>query len=135
MQLKQGNSNKMTIKITQEKQNPLFKRKEIEGELEAVSTPSKADVLKLVAEQTKSKEETIVIKNILSSFGSQTFKIKIFIYDSKESLEASEGKQAEPEAPKEEAPAQEAAPAAEEAKPAETETPKEETKPEEAKNE
>jgi RNA polymerase subunit RPABC4/transcription elongation factor Spt4 len=95
--------------------------------------PSKAEVKVALAEKTKSKPETVIIKNILSSFGSQSFKIVAFAYDSKEDLEKAEGKQAEPEAPAEEAaPAEQ--PAAEE-KPAEApkEESKEETKPEEKK--
>ena len=113
----------MTLKITQEKQNSLFNRKEIEAEFESAATPSKADILKSLADQTKASEDTIIIKNILGGFGSQTFKITAMVYNSKEDLEKCEGKVKEPEAKEEAAPAE---------KPAEAskEEVKEETKPE-----
>ena len=74
----------MTIKIIEDKKNELFSRREIVFELEVDVTPSKADALKIVVEQTKAPEDFIVVKNVLGKFGSKVFKIVAFVYDSKE---------------------------------------------------
>jgi len=82
----------MEIKITQEKENALFGRKEIEGHVEANSVPSRLDVIDSLAEKFGVSGDCIKIKKIAGKFGSQAFGIKANIYSSKESKESIERK-------------------------------------------
>lgn len=91
MQLKQGNS-KMEIKIITEKENKLFGRKEFDLELESNSHPSREEVKKLISEKLSSPEENIVVKKIDSKFGSNTFLIRTFVYNSEEEKNKTEPK-------------------------------------------
>lgn len=77
----------MELKIIEEKQNPLFNRKEISAEISADVTPNKQEVKKLIAEKLKTHPETIIIKNILGKFGSKEFTINAHIYNSVEDKE------------------------------------------------
>ncbi len=92
MRLKQDNSMADDFKILEEKENPLFNRKEIKASIEATVTPSHADVKKLICEKFSSQIEKIKIKKISGKFGSRTSIITANIYDSKENLEKTEPK-------------------------------------------
>ena len=93
MQLKQDNNPKMeNFKILNEKENPLFNRKEIQVSVEVEITPSHADVEKLICEKFSTQIENIKIKKISGKFGSRTFTITANIYNSKEDLEKTEPK-------------------------------------------
>lgn len=102
--------------ILEQKQNPLFKRKEIKFILKANVTPSHAIARKIIAEKFSIPEENIRLKNILGKFGSKSFTISANIYESEQDKLNIEGQSkkdanAQPETPKEE-PAPEAAPEA-----------------------
>jgi len=83
----------MDFNITEEKENPLFNRKEIKVVIEAEHTPNKTDVEKLISEKFSVPSENIQIKKILGRFGSNNFSIIVNIYGSKEDKEKTEPKQ------------------------------------------
>jgi ribosomal protein S24E len=83
LQLKQNNF-QMEFKIISEIKNPLFDRKEIEGEIRTNITPSRTDVAKLLSEKFSVPVENIKIRTILGKFGSKIFIINANIYSSKE---------------------------------------------------
>ena len=128
----------MTTKIISEKTQALTKRKEIILEIDHLkkATPKKEDVAKIVADVTKVDEKLISIKNVLDEFGSNTARVKAYIYEdekSKDTIEKTNKKkiiQAEIKAAHE-SKKKEAEASKEEIK----EQPKEETKPEEVKKE
>jgi len=72
------------FKILNEKENPLFSRKEIQVSVEAEITPSHLNVEKLISEKFSIPVEKIKIKKISGKFGSKTFIITANIYSSKE---------------------------------------------------
>ena len=74
----------INLNITEEKQNPLFDRKEIKAEIEAEITPNREGVLKMLSEKFSIKQENIKIKSILGKFGSRIFTIQANIYNSKQ---------------------------------------------------
>jgi len=123
------------LKIIEEIENALFKRKEIQANLDADTVPKNLEVAQLLADKFSVPLENVAIKNILGKFGSKIFNVTANIYESKEAMETTEPKHNRPtpaEIPTEpETPA--AAPVAEE-KPAE-EKPKEEEKKSEEKPE
>lgn len=94
------------FKILEEKENPLFKRKEIKFTIEAIITPNHSDVEKLISEKFSTSPETVKIKGIHGRFGSKTFTISANIYKSKEDKEDIEPKKKE-KAKLEEKPAEE----------------------------
>ncbi len=72
------------FKILNEKENLLFKRKEVQASIEAEITPNKSEVEKLISEKFSTQAENIKIKNILGKFGSKVFTINANIYASRE---------------------------------------------------
>lgn len=82
----------MEINIIEEKQNPLFNRKEIIFELEAEITPSHVDVEKIISEKFSTQPESFKVKKIEGKFGSKVFKISANIYPSREEKEDTEFK-------------------------------------------
>ena len=78
------------FKIIKEKENSLFKRKEIQASVDADSTPSHLEVLNFISEKFSCPKENIKIKGILGGFGTQTFKLIINIYKSKQDKDAVE---------------------------------------------
>jgi ribosomal protein S24E len=74
----------MELKIISDIENPLFKRREIEGEIKGEITPSRTDVAKLLSEKFSVPVENIKIRTILGKFGSKIFLINANIYSSKE---------------------------------------------------
>ncbi len=119
------------LKIIEEKENPLFKRKELKLETSADIAPKYTDVLDMIAKQFSAQPETIKVKQILGSFGSNIFTITANIYNSKEEKEELEiKKKRETELEKkaaEEANAKEAAQVEEKAKEPIAETSEEES--------
>lgn len=92
------------IKINEEKENLLFNRKEISFNIRREQTPSRAEVLDIVAEKFSTPKENIKIKNIGGRFGSKDFNVNVFIYNSEEDknrVEIKKKKDAIPETPKE----------------------------------
>lgn len=100
MLLKQNNSKMKLLKINHEKDNLLFKRKEIELDIESAVAPSREEVAKFLSEKYSKPQENIKIKNILGKFGTNTFTVSSNIYDSfedKEKVELKKKKEIEAE--------------------------------------
>ena len=74
----------MELNILTEKENPLFKRKEIQVIIEAEKAPTKDEAAKMLADSFSSKQESIQVKKIEGKFGSNNFKIDANIYHSEE---------------------------------------------------
>ena len=130
------------ITISSEKHNKLLNRKELQLDITfTAQIPSKKELQKQLAEQQKTKESLIVIKDIFGVYGDRRAKVRAYIYDDEKALKDIEPKPKEKKAKPEEGAAP--APAAEkkEEKPAEApkeapkEQPKPEAKPEEKKEE
>lgn len=121
---------KMDIKITEEKENALFNRKEIKGFINSEVVPSRTETSKILSEKFKVPWENIKIKKIIGKFGSKTFSVEANIYSSKQdkdSIELKKKKEIESEKATEETVAKEAP---EEATPVPEEKPQEDVKEE-----
>ena len=129
------------MEILEDKENPLFNRKEVKFIVQAEKNPRYDEAANIVSEQFKAEKDNIVVKLVQGKFGIDTFLVSAFIYKTKEDKEKFEPKKKEKKA-EGEAPAPAPAPAPEpkpaeekkEEKPAEPEK-KEEPKPEEKKAE
>jgi ribosomal protein S24E len=62
--------------------NDLLKRREIKLVVEAEKNPGFENALKIVADGINAKEDLIVIREVKSKFGRNTFLIDAFVYDS-----------------------------------------------------
>lgn len=82
----------MEFKVLEEKDNSLFNRKEVYGEIIAKSVPSHSETEKLVSEKFSISPEAIKIKKIEGHFGTNNFMITVFIYNSKEEKDSIEPK-------------------------------------------
>lgn len=82
----------MEFKEISKKENALFKRKEIEGSIESEITPSRLDVLEILAKKFSVDSEVIKIKGIHGKFGSKTFMVSVNIYESVEDKNSIEPK-------------------------------------------
>ena len=80
------------FKILEEKENALFKRKEVQFSVEAEITPSREEIQKLISEKFSASDENTKIKKISGKFGSKTFTVSVNIYASKEDKEKTEAK-------------------------------------------
>jgi len=90
----------MELKITEDKENKLFNRREVKGVVESNATPSRPDMTKLLSEKFSVPSENIKIKQIKGKFGARIFDIEANIYSSKEekdSIELKKKKDAEAE--------------------------------------
>jgi len=124
----------MELKITEEKENALFNRKEIKGFIDSEVVPSRIETSKILSEKFKIPWENIKIKKIVGKFGSKTFSVEANIYSSKQdkdSIELKKKKEKESEKKATEETAAKEAP--EEATPAPEEKPQEDVKEEEPK--
>jgi len=74
----------MEIKIIEEKENGLFGRKEIKGEVVSEVTPSRTEILAVLAKKFSTPEENVKIRGIHGKFGSKTFEVTANIYSSRE---------------------------------------------------
>ncbi len=117
----------METKIIEEKQNPLFNRKEVVLEVKAEITPSFADAEKIISEKFSAQPEVFKIKGIRGSFGSKVFKISANIYPSEQEKDDTETKTKQEKEAEKKAVEEEAKPAEE----VKEETPAEEEKPKE----
>ncbi|MEK6926767.1 MAG: hypothetical protein AABW50_05825 [Nanoarchaeota archaeon] len=80
----------MKVISSHEKENLLFKRKEIIISIKANSIPSKTAAEELISEKFSASRENIRIKKIKGSFGSNKFNIAANVYHSKRDKEATE---------------------------------------------
>jgi ribosomal protein S24E len=76
------------MEIKKDFKNGLLGRREVKFILEAEKTPSFVEVSKIIADNFKANEETILIESIRGKFGVKTFLISASIYDTKEQMEA-----------------------------------------------
>jgi ribosomal protein S24E len=74
----------MTLKILEEKNNALFKRREIKAVITSEITPSRNSILELLSKKFDIPVENIKIKGIRGNFGVNNFNIEANIYDSKQ---------------------------------------------------
>ena len=72
------------MKIETKTHNKLLKRHEVSAVLESQGNPGFAKAATSVAELTKATEDRIVVKNVSSRFGRNTFTIDALVYDSVE---------------------------------------------------
>jgi len=97
--------------VIQDLRNELLKRREVKLIIRENKNPGFANALKIITEQFNAKEENIVVKEVKSKFGKDTFLIDAFIYDSvadKERIEPkkkTKGKSGEAQAAVQAAPA------------------------------
>ncbi|MCD6247732.1 MAG: 30S ribosomal protein S24e [Candidatus Diapherotrites archaeon] len=82
----------MELNITNEVQNPVLERKEIEFEINTVVTPSREEIKRKLAALKNAKEELIVIKYIKQLFGEHRAVGKAHVYKSAEMLKRAEPK-------------------------------------------
>lgn len=80
------------MKIIEDKQNLLLKRREVKVIVEADKNPTMQEAGKLILEHFKTIEENIAIKQIKGKFGRKTFLIAANVYNSKEDKEKIEPK-------------------------------------------
>jgi len=80
------------MKTIKEFRNDLLKRTELKLVIEAGKNPGFAEALKKVAQHFKANEENIVVREVKSKFGRDTFLIDAFIYDSVQDRERTEPK-------------------------------------------
>ena len=84
----------MKIEITNQKENPLQKRKEVYFNIDHVgeTTPGRNAVAEDIAKKMKSKRDCVVIDNIESVYGIGKSKGYAKVYDNKESALSYESK-------------------------------------------
>ena len=80
------------MKIIEDKNNELLKRKEVKIITESKTSPSIGEAVNLVSKEFKTQEDNIVIRNVKGKFGRKTFLISAFVYGSKEAKEKIERK-------------------------------------------
>jgi len=73
-----------TMNTIKDFRNDLLKRRELKLVVNAGKNPGFADAMKNVADKFKAKEENIVVREVKSKFGRDTFLIDAYIYDSAE---------------------------------------------------
>lgn len=95
------------MKIIEDKNNSLLRRREVKVIIESEKNPSMQDAGKLISEHFKCKEENILIKQIKGKFGRNTFLISANLYNSKEEKEKTEPKRKEKKEKAGEKPAEE----------------------------
>ncbi len=83
------------MEIIQQSRNDLLKRNEIKGIIKSNGNLGYENAMKTVVEKLKAAEENIVLKNVKSKFGRDTFLVEALIYDSVEDKEKIEPKKKE----------------------------------------
>lgn len=81
--------------IMKDSKNELLKRREIKLVVANEKNPGFANAMKIISEQFKADEKNIVVKEVKSKFGRDTFLIDALIYDSPEDKERIEPKKKE----------------------------------------
>lgn len=72
------------MEITQDTKNPLLKRREIQFTVESQSNPGFAGTRQMLVEKFKANEESIAVKYVKNNYGTRTFRVEAFIYDTPE---------------------------------------------------
>ncbi len=79
------------MKVLEQKENPLFSRKEVVVLVERVdATPSRVEVLKQLSEFFKASPDTIVIDSITQKFGERQATVNAKIYSNANALKKTE---------------------------------------------
>lgn len=84
---KHPRAEKLSVEILEKKENPVLDRVEIAALAHADKTPSKEQVKEALVAELKVPADSLVLKNVLSSFGSHEFKIHAYLYKSKETMQ------------------------------------------------
>ena len=82
----------MELEVKKDFRNELLKRREVKVIFDAEKNPGFDESLKKVAHKFKAEEGNIVMKNVKSKFGRNTFLVDAFIYDSAEAKDKVEPK-------------------------------------------
>lgn len=83
----------MELKINSQNENVLLSRKEIDGILAfEKQTPSKKELISLIAKKLGVDESLVVVKGIYNYFGNNRAKFMAHIYSSRDILESVEPK-------------------------------------------
>jgi len=72
------------MKVIDDFRNDLLSRREIKAVVSSSGNPGFAEAGKMVSESLKAVEENIVVRNVLSKFGRDSFLIDAYVYDSEE---------------------------------------------------
>ena len=78
------------MKIQKDIKNNLMKRREVSIIVEATKNLSYAEAAKVIADEFKASEDTIMVEKVAGKFGRNTFLINASVYDTKELKEESE---------------------------------------------
>ncbi len=83
----------MNLEILEERANKLLHRTEIEARITFDSaTPSREEIVKLVAAKKNVPEDLVIVENINQKFGQRVADVSVRIYESKHVLEEIEPK-------------------------------------------
>ncbi len=72
------------MEIKKDFRNELLGRKEMHLVVNSDSNPGFQGAIKSIAEKLKIEEDRIVVNNVINRFGSKSFLIDFFVYDSAE---------------------------------------------------
>lgn len=72
------------MKVVSEVKNKLLERKEVVTSMDNASTPTRSSITEKLAEHFGVPGEQIVVNHIMSKFGSKSFVIDSFVYNSLE---------------------------------------------------
>jgi ribosomal protein S24E len=73
----------MTFKVTSEKENHLFNRKEVTMQTHSQSSPTYKEVEEFCAKHFNTSEDAVKVKTLKGKFGSKDFVANVNIYKSK----------------------------------------------------
>ena len=78
----------MSVKILDQKKNPLLKREEVHAVFEHTGkpTPPRKDILPLLEKALRAKKDLILIDKIFSIKGKGESKLKVFVYSKKDDI-------------------------------------------------
>ena len=82
----------MKSKIIKDFRNDLLKRRELVLEFVSQGNPGKSEVMKGIAGDLKVQEENVVLKNVHSNFGRNSFSVNVTVYDSVADKDKTEAK-------------------------------------------
>lgn len=85
----------MKLEIVEDKKNGLLNRREVSVIISADSNPGFAKAQEVISSELKASDDSIVVRNVKSKFGRDTFLISAFIYDSVADKERVEPKKKE----------------------------------------
>jgi ribosomal protein S24E len=80
------------LTIIKQRENPLFKRKEVEVNFESNVPPKMKEAEEILSKEFSATPESVKIRKIAGKFGSKSFIISANIYHSKEDKEKTETK-------------------------------------------